>query len=1008
MKRSMVMLGALASALAIVPQAAAETPPPVVVRDLGRFQEMAVTGSARVTGLNAFDDTDKVVSATVILSTDSVSAARQRAERIGARFSRAEAERSVVASQAAVRAQLAASGATIDASLKVVLNAYTVRVKVSDLSKLAAVPGVAQVHVSRTLTLFNGVSDEYTGAPTVWQDYGYTGDGMKIAIIDDGIDYYHATFGGSGDSADFLADDGLTVTDGFFPTTKVAGGYDFVGDAYAADTAVPDPDPLACGHHGTHVGGTAAGQGVLSDGSTFTGPYDADTIASNDFLVAPGSAPEATIYAYRVFGCDGSANDDVILQAIEAAVAADVDVINMSLGSPWGTADEPLAVALDNATAEGVLSVVSAGNEGPSAYMLGGPSSANTVLSVAATDVSSATLPGVAITGAETYTAQNSNAFDFATSGPITGELVDVGLGCDLADYDPAVGKIAVTHRGDCGRVARAIHGTNAGALAVIFVNNADGFPPLEGNISGATIPFVGIPAGVGEAFDTGDVVTLDLGDDIANPAFTMFADFTSNGPRQDSYAKPDISAPGVSILSAEVGTGTGGMLLSGTSMAAPHAAGLAILARQAHPTWGPKAVKGAMMSSADPSGVGEFDPMRGGAGMVSAEGAVTAQAYFATADGRNSLSFGFRQLTGPTDVSRTITVVNKSAAAVTYDLFADLNNLGTDLQVTITPATVTVPAGSQRNVVVRLRITDPESLPDSSADDGGDLAAIRGLVFATPQAPAAGIGTLVTPLVYVPYGVSDIQAAGVGPLTRTAAPSNPVENIKLQNAGVHDGIVDVYQWAITDGKDSPDPMVTDVRDVGVQSFYISETEQLVVFDISSYERVANQATREYDVMIDVDDDGETDYYVIGIDNGLMTSGVPDGIFATFVFDSTFAQVEGWSATAPANGSNVQLVVSSALLGDGDFEFLVASWSVVADLPPDVAGSGFYDIANPAVSNADYFPLAAGDSEMLPVDLDLFEASQQRALGWLVVSTDDTAGPREADHIPLRARRVTR
>ena len=104
----------------------------------------------------------------------------------------------------------------------------------------------------------------------------------------------------------------------------------------------------------------------------------------------------------------------------------------------------------------------------------------------------------------------------------------------------------------------------------------------------------------------------------------------------------------------------------------------------------------------------------------------------------------------------------------------------------------------------------------------------------------------------------------------------------------------------------------------------------------------------------------------------------------------------------------MQLVVSSALLGDGDFEFLVASWSVVADLPPDVAGSGFYDIANPAVSNADYFPLAAGDSEMLPVDLDLFEASQQRALGWLVVSTDDTAGPREADHIPLRARRVTR
>ena len=189
--------------------------------------------------------------------------------------------------------------------------------------------------------------------PATWGATGFTGNGVKIAIIDTGLDYYHADFGGSGDPADYTAADPTTLADGGFPTTKVAGGYDFAGDGYDATgdngstTPAPDPDPLDCGPadhgdgHGTHVAGTAAGQGVLADGSTYTGPYNASTISGHSWKVGPGVAPRATLYSFKVFGCQGST--DLTVDAINAAVAAHVDVINMSLGSPLGepSPDDP-------------------------------------------------------------------------------------------------------------------------------------------------------------------------------------------------------------------------------------------------------------------------------------------------------------------------------------------------------------------------------------------------------------------------------------------------------------------------------------------------------------------------------------------------------------------------------------------------------------------------------------------------------------------------------------------
>jgi subtilisin family serine protease len=1008
MKKALVSGVALLSVIGLAAGASAqETTPPTPVRQLGRFQEMSAPTHLDLKNLPSHANPNAVVSATVVLNTDSVIAASRIAAARGQRFDRAAAMRRVQKAQAVAIPRLRAAGATVQAHTGTVLDSVIVRVKVKDLRKLSKVVGVSSVHVSRVIQRDNGVSDVYTGVTKAWNDLGLTGKGMTIGVIDTGLDYYHADFGGTNGAAKYAADDPTVIEPGTFPTAKVVGGYDFVGDAYNADPASasydpvphPDPDPVDCNEHGTHVSGTAAGQGVLSDGTTFTGPYNASTIASHTWNVAPGAAPEASIRIYKVFGCSGSVNDDVLLAAIDRAVSDHVSVINMSLGSTWGTADEPLAVAIDNATKAGVLSVVSAGNDGPNAYLVGGPGTANTALSVAAVDTWSVTLPGVAISGAGALTSgQNSNEFTFP-GGPISGTTVDVGLGCSDADFAPAAGKIAIATRGVCTRVERAVHATNAGALGVIFINNAAGYPPLEGPIPGASVPFVGVPDSAAGSLSNGLTVTLAASAPIPNPAYTNFAGFSSNGPRQDSAPKPDISAPGVNIQSAFVGSGDKATTLSGTSMASPHTAGIALLVRQSHPTWGPIAVKGALMSTANPSGVGDFNVRRGGAGMVAARDAVDTVSYFSTPDGRDSLAFGFRQLTGDWSTTKTITLTNTSRSNITYDMQAKVNTLGlTGLSVSLNPSVARVEAGHSITIEVTVRIKDPQHLPDATADDAGALAAISGLVFATPRSSGKGIHTLKTPLVLVPYGVSDIRA------TAQHGASSLTNSIRINNDGVHYGTYDTYQWIATDpAGDNGNPKVPDLRDLGVQQFNIQPGLDLMVVAINLHNRVTTHPTNEYDLLLDTNNDGTPDYYAITIDNGLFTTGAPDGSLRTFLFDAGFNLLRTITASAPANGSTVEVPIVLQDLGTvvGPIGIEADGYTLLDNLAPDSA-FGLYDPTSPAVSTGAFDVVNPGGSTVLPVSANASAAAAQHALGWLVVSIDDAAGSREANEVPLR------
>jgi subtilisin family serine protease len=724
------------------------------------------------------------VTVSVTLSTPSVTRREIRLGRTLKQAERRAIRADVRRSQSGVRRIVARNHGRVIRQMADAVNALTVRVPRSALPALAAAKGVTRVVPTRTVRVSNTASDLFTGVPQAWENAGRTGTGVKVAVLDTGIDYTHADFGGPGTVAAFQAADAAdtTLADGGFPTAKVIAGFDLVGDAYdsaSADPAVntpkPDPDPLDCNGHGSHVAGTAAGFGVDSAGATYHGPYTENALRTANFKVGPGSAPNALLMAFRVFGCDGSATDADVAAAIDMAVAAGANVINMSLGETFGGDDGLDTVAANNAAQNGVVVVASAGNEGPSAYVAGSPGTASRVLGVGAVDASRATFPAASIDSTPATTGLVANGVAIATPITATVHVVPggtpgtVGLGCDPADYTGTAGQIVVTKRGTCDRVDRAQLGFEAGAVAVIMVNNGPGLPPFEGPIrlddglTPVTIPFIGVDASAEAALAAlnGASHTITAAPDIANPTFGFSADFSSSGPRNDSALKPDVAAPGVSVISVGVGTGNDSATISGTSMASPHTAGIAALVREAHPTWPVAAVKAAIMNTAtaDPSLVHDYDPLLMGAGLVQAGKAVSATVVATTADGLDNLSFGYQPRSGPVTATRSVTFTNTGASTATYDLAAGFTSETLGSSLDISPDRVRVAAGRTTTVRVTIRLSraDVAALPSATESDFGALTSTRGVVTATPTSPEAN--GLRIPFLLVPRGLSEVTA---------------------------------------------------------------------------------------------------------------------------------------------------------------------------------------------------------------------------------------------------------
>ena len=239
----------------------------------------------------------------------------------------------------------------------------------------AAVTSLAVVDIDPVVRPSDRADAQANGALALAKALGRNPRELAQAVVDTGIDYAHD---------DFVRDGDVT-----FPTAKVVGGFDFVGDGYNAASDIldevvpnPDPDPLDCEGHGTHVAGTAAGYGVRSDGSTYGGPYSPTAVA--DLAIGPGSAPGASLLAYKVFGCSGSTDSAVTVMALDRAFRDGASVANLSLGSPFGERNGVEERTINRLSRAGMLVVVAAGNSGNAPYLVGSPSTADRALSVAA------------------------------------------------------------------------------------------------------------------------------------------------------------------------------------------------------------------------------------------------------------------------------------------------------------------------------------------------------------------------------------------------------------------------------------------------------------------------------------------------------------------------------------------------------------------------------------------------------------------------------------------------
>ena len=648
-------------------------------------------------------------------------------------------------SHAALRPQLEARGATIIGDFRKVVNAFQVVTTADGARRLAALPTV--VGVERSPVYYPSLKTGLAAvqAPAAWNNGGtpFTGQGVRLGIIDSGIDYLHADFGGSGDPADYDNNDSTILEAGTFPNARVIGGFDFAGDTYnAQNSPSPDPDPLDCrngdaAQHGTHVAGIAGGNGVLTDGTSFTGPYNA-SFDPSIFSVAPGVAPEADLYALKVFGCSGGTT--LLVHAFEWAVDPDgdndlsdrLDVVNLSLGSTFALSTGGASdVAARNLHQAGTLLVAAAGNDGDTSFAHGSPASLPEVLSVGASlAVSAAALQVTAPASvAGDYAGVEASFTPPLSPTGVDGEIVAVepALGCDpLTNAAAVAGTIALVRRGSCTFLQKFSRAEAAGAIAVVMVNNEAGVFQMGGDGS-SSLPGLMISQADGAALLAAlnqDTVTGTLLLPPFNPDDEAFAgSLSSRGPSViDGTLKPDISAPGVSVVSANGGSGVNGVANTGTSMASPFVAGAAAVVRQAFPSLEPRDVKALMMSANQPlrSFEGEAMPLAyQGSGRLALGDILDQTAFLFSQDAPDAVSLSFGHIESLESVATTATanLVNLSDAAVTYDLTVEQVHPLTGVTITVAPSTITIPAQSTSETITVELVLDPNLLGDPDPD---------------------------------------------------------------------------------------------------------------------------------------------------------------------------------------------------------------------------------------------------------------------------------------------------
>ncbi|MEU5872087.1 S8 family serine peptidase [Glycomyces sp. NPDC047369] len=535
----------------------------------------------------------------------------------------------------------------------------------------------------------------------VAHDRGITGEGVKVGVIDTGIDYTHPDLGGC-----------------FGSGCRVATGTDFVGDDFDSDDPEhsepdPDDDPADCAGHGTHVAGIVGADGEVT-----------------------GVAPGVEFGAYKVFGCEGSTSAEVIMQALEAALDDGMDVVNLSLGQSFQWPGYPTAKAADRLTEEGVVVVASMGNDGESGIYSGSaPGVGEDVIAVASTDnpaerMDAAFVP--ALDRSVGYQVLSDSAAP--EDGTATDGLVWLGRACnDDTSENDVDGKAALVIRGTCTFKEKYERAVEEGATAVVIYNDR------PGPFGGSGIEDLGVPAlsvtdtdgkdlhdlaAIGEApvlEFTGDTVLVDL------PRAGLASSFTAYGPAPDLAFKPDVAAPGGGIWSTVPVADGSYESLSGTSMSSPHVAGAAALLLDAEPRLEPRDVRTRLANSAKPvpwgdnPDLGELEAAhRQGTGVIDIADALDAEACLYptgvnAGDGTGPRTFELT-LTSRDRHVRDYTMTHKATIATTGD-DRDPGFSAAEPDVDFSPKELRLYPG--QSATVEVTVTPGPDLPDGSVFGG-------------------------------------------------------------------------------------------------------------------------------------------------------------------------------------------------------------------------------------------------------------------------------------------------
>ena len=626
----------------------------------------------------------------VQLKGDPVIVAKTIAESQGQNFDVAEYRRQVIAQQDQFLDQLRAAGidftvASVDAPNGVdgemaniqfrynyVFNGLSLTVPSTAIETIKQMSTVKSVHNDEEITMHldNGV--KYTRAPSLYgqppqikmgdalQTGGIHGEGIYIAVLDTGVDWAHPMFGGDPTPPRFGVGPAVAAVN---PNPKVPYYLNLTPGAVQDDFG-----------HGSHVAGIAAGYLAQAPGPDGL-PLTADDVSIH------GVAPQAKIMGYKVLSTVGSGVSSTIIMAIEDAVQPFTitgypkpvaHVINMSLGNTSNDPNYPTSVASDNATLAGTTVVASAGNSGAPTPTnptgegtIGSPGSGRRVLTVGANiDPGSAPNKLDEIGGGN---RTNMKAFPLDGGAPIIANITNNYVFCGLAETpdqvpDSVRGKIALIERGGTVNTSppapsagtglfsnKAAFAVAKGAIAVIIYNNVDG-ELTAATVRKSTVPVVGISRANG----------LYLKDAIGSTAFGAIsvnqarlnkllvfepdmATFSSKGPVGGvGMIKPDVTAPGVAVLSATVRAGgvatnqsymfepTGYISASGTSMSSPMTAGVVALVKQKNPGWTPSMIRAAIMNSSTNLRQADGTPVPDGTHTVNQIGAGLVDAYAA------------------------------------------------------------------------------------------------------------------------------------------------------------------------------------------------------------------------------------------------------------------------------------------------------------------------------------------------------------------------------------------